>query len=426
MMRALDRYMSALVKLGQHEFSSVMVELPEAVEVALAAMRQSIKESDQPESPERAHVTILYGLHGADPKPIETLLANEGPVRLRLGRTNFFPASESSEGRDVVYVEVYGQDLRHLHRKLRRHLPHTVNWPRYVPHLTVAYVKKGSGHRYVGRTDLDYKVVLLREAVFSTPGGKRTRISLVGESKAAADSSFSWEVPALLAGGALAGGLAGRYLVEPILRRVLGLDPKRSRNTLTAIGALAGLVPGIELGAVRSRLRGGFFAPSVRDPETDAYYDFLWNTREPEGGVRGRVPRPELDEYAIQPWSPDTTAVKRSASDPYVYDRGLWDPSFPVMQNLEAIRSDPNIPLMQRVKMQQLVAEAGRQQGVGATGMASAGALISALPRVVLNAAPAVGGAWAASELLGAPPRLRNSAIGSALVYSALKSFMES
>ena len=73
-----------------------------------------------------------------------------------------------------------------------------------------------------------------------------------------------------------------------------------------------------------------------------------------------------------------------------------------------------------------LIAQAGQEQGVGLSGMASPASLFNALPKVVRRAIPTVGGAWAASKLLGAPRRLRRTALGGALIYSALKGFMDS
>lgn len=210
-------------------------------------------------------------------------------------------------------------------------------------------------------------------------------------------------VPLWLAGGTAGGAALGRYILAPILSRVLGLDKDRSRSTLTALGALSGAVPGLLLGSARKGTYGKFFHPGGSPRDFDETMHFNKALLGPS--------RPSLD--------------KSGSSDPGVYGPAFWQPTFPVAQNLDEIARNPNIPLSQKVQMRQLVAQAGQEQGVGHTGLASAGALAYALPQVVRDAVPTVGGAWAASKLLGAPKGLRRTAIGGALVYSALKSFMK-
>ncbi len=92
---------------------------------------------------------------------------------------------------------------------------------------------------------------------------------------------------------------------------------------------------------------------------------------------------------------------------------------------MDEITNNPTIPFAQKAKYRQLLAQAGQSQGVGLTGLASPGALMDALPRVVRHAIPTVGGAWAVAKLLGAPRRLKRTGIGAALIYSVLRGFTE-
>ena len=91
------------------------------------------------------HITVKYGLHTQDPKPVASVLKGSRPVRFKLGRTSLF----SPEGKeyDVVKVDVESPDLQRLNAKLRAALKATDTFPTYKPHVTVAYVKRGLGQQ---------------------------------------------------------------------------------------------------------------------------------------------------------------------------------------------------------------------------------------------------------------------------------------
>lgn len=385
------------IKFSQdYEYSSVLIDLPRELADRVRKIGESVRAGDLVSMETRPHVTLMFGLHTEDSKQVESVLASEGPISVRLGKTDFFPPDDQHND-DVVHVRVFSPDLHRLHAKIRRTLPHTANYPKYRPHVSVARVKAGSGVRYVGRSDLDLESFDSDEVWFSNKSGRRSRITV----KSAQDLG---SVPLWLLAGGGAGLLTGRYFLPSLLSR-FGFDPDRARLVGTLGGVAAGLLPGLALGLSRQKLTGNFFG-RVGEPITAA--DKLRYSR-----------------YALG--KPQTTLpVKRGSVNPHTYDPALWRPSFGVAQAMDDVATNPMIPLSQRVRMRQLIAESGRSQGVGMTGMASPGALMDALPRVVSNAVPTVGGAWAVSELLGAPNTLKNTAVGLSLVYSALKGFMES
>lgn len=229
--------------------------------------------------------------------------------------------------------------------------------------------------------------------------------------------------PVWMAAGGLGGAGLGRYVAAPIASRLLGLDADRARRVFTLLGLGVGSLPGLQLGLARRKLHGSFFAPSRVGKDLDSQMRY---TRYALGNPR-RTYSQHYAPPAVTVSGPGgrEMEIKRSSQDPMTYSRELWKPTFPVSQSLDEISNNPMIPVSQRVKMKDLVAQAGREQGVGLTGLASPGALMEALPKVVSYAVPTAGGAWAASKLLGAPKNLKRTAVGSALVYSALKGFME-
>ena len=429
-MSAVDTYLKA----ARYEFSSTQLNLPTELAQQVRRIASHIDPRDLVKKEFVPHISLKYGLHTTDPAPVEQLLADEPPIRVRFGKTDFFPAENSPDSQnDVLYVKVFSPDMRRIHKKLIGSLPHTMNYPKYEPHVTVAYLKKGRAQKYAGRTDLNNVEHTFDTVRFSKPSGRKFSISL---QKTAFHqpglTDYLNTAPAWMAGGAAAGAIGGRYIAAPILSKLLGLDPQRARTTLTLLGLLGGSIPGLMLGSNRSKLRGSFFAPgggprNIRDLYREAYWTMGKN---PMGmyDVPAPPPRSALPSFESTPASMDAfMGLNKSSNyrDPGVYSRALWEPTFPVAQSMDEISNNPHIPVMQRAKMVELVAQAGNEQGVGLTGMASAGSLMSALPRVAAHAVPTVGGAWLASKALGAPRRLKNTAMGAALVYSALKGFME-
>lgn len=428
-MTAAVAYLQAVKESQSHEFASVQIELPSDLAAIARSIGKDIKSEDLISLEYVPHITIKYGLHTNDPHPLLSVVKAENPIEVKFGRTEII----SKDDTDVLVVKVFSPDLRRINARIKRMLPHTETYPKYRPHLTIGYLRAGRGNKYVDRADLEGRTHIFNEVCFRTRGGRKTIISLNSIKKAEYyPSSFMnpqserWKtsVPLWLAAGGLGGAGLGRYVIAPLLARLLRLDPKKARRVFTLLGLGAGLVPGSILGGTRYKLKGNFFAPGGPPRNEDEYLRHLKYSL----GLSRDMP--DVTFYSpwgnfVRPGHNDEALVKEQGVNPAVYNNALWEPTFPVAQSLDDISRNPLIPPLQRAKMKMLVAESGRQQGVGMTGAASAGALMAALPNVVSRAVPTVGGAWAAAQLLGAPRRLKQTAIGGALIYSALKGFME-
>ena len=57
-------------------------------------------------------------------------------------------------------------------------LPHTTDYPKYHPHMTVAYLKKGMGKKYIEKLDSTKKELKPMYIIYSHPSGKKTKINL--------------------------------------------------------------------------------------------------------------------------------------------------------------------------------------------------------------------------------------------------------
>ena len=91
------------------------------------------------------HVTLLYGLHAKDSDPIEDAIADHTVCYVKLGDLSLFKQDDC----DVLKFEIEsGECLHELHNCLKE-LPNSETYPEYKPHVTVAYLKKGCGEKYL-------------------------------------------------------------------------------------------------------------------------------------------------------------------------------------------------------------------------------------------------------------------------------------
>ena len=109
---------------------------------------------DGGEDPEDMHVTLLYGYF--DPRSdeedttvrVQSAIDNIKPLlpdSLRFDRIDRFPASESSDGKDVIYARVAAGQLEKAHEALLRELKGRgiqveKTFSEYNPHMTLAYI----------------------------------------------------------------------------------------------------------------------------------------------------------------------------------------------------------------------------------------------------------------------------------------------
>lgn len=189
-----------------HKFSTTQVQLPSALADNLIALGKSIPGFDLCEEEggreEDAHITVKYGLHTNDAADIRKVLATYvGPIRITLGKTAIF----EGDGYDVLYVEVKSQDLYELNARLADKLEATDTYPAYRPHATVAYLKKGSGVKYVGLNALEGMSASIGSVRFSSAEGVITDLRITGRSEKgsfavvrSAESAEDMEVLSLL------------------------------------------------------------------------------------------------------------------------------------------------------------------------------------------------------------------------------------
>ena len=93
------------------------------------------------------HLTLLYGFHkdevGFD--DIKKHFKDTEEIEIEIESVSIF----ENEKYDVVKFDVKKtEELMDYNKKLSK-LPHTTNFPDYHPHITIGYVKPGTGKKYI-------------------------------------------------------------------------------------------------------------------------------------------------------------------------------------------------------------------------------------------------------------------------------------
>ena len=123
------------------------------------------------------HTTLLYGLHdGVSNLQVEQILNKYTYYTCKIHNPSLF----ENEKYDVLKFEVVGDNLHETNSDLKG-LPHTTSYPDYNPHLTIGYIKKGEGKKYVNMLNkggLNEFWLAPQYGVYSKPDGSKSHIQL--------------------------------------------------------------------------------------------------------------------------------------------------------------------------------------------------------------------------------------------------------
>ncbi len=115
----------------------------------------------------RPHLTLLYGIH-EEVTDEDILKCFEGFVeddfKVEINGVSIFENSEF----DVVKLEVVKTPkLEEINQRLSK-LPNSNQFPEYKPHITLAYVKKGKGEKYVN-PEYKYQIKNIAKVSYTRP-----------------------------------------------------------------------------------------------------------------------------------------------------------------------------------------------------------------------------------------------------------------
>ena len=114
------------------------------------------------------HITVLYGIHTEDPRKVQTLLEGIKPIECALDRMSIFTSSKF----DVLKIDVQSAALYALNKKMQT-LEYTNGYPLYRPHVTIAYILKGRGNRFVNCKAFKDRTFMMKEVIFSSRLGDK-------------------------------------------------------------------------------------------------------------------------------------------------------------------------------------------------------------------------------------------------------------
>jgi len=182
----------AVAKNNDKSYGWAFVDLPEAAKAAMAEMRAKIAPEDLNEDglEDNPHITVLYGITGTGDnlEAVKKALAEAGPGTGTLGKASLF----SSEKADVLKVSVTSEALGTLHDKLAT-VENEDKFPTYTPHATLAYLKPGTGKKYVDLDNAEGIEFTFDKVFFENAQDERWVISLTREMDESDESDESNE-----------------------------------------------------------------------------------------------------------------------------------------------------------------------------------------------------------------------------------------
>jgi len=170
-----------LEKFGvKHKFSCVMADISKSdADQVMKWSKKHIPEDvlhkeDGMGREDEIHVTALYGLHSSEIEPVKKIVDKFSAFELTLGKISKF---DSNPDYDVIKIEITGDQIHKLNKALKT-MDYTNSFKEFIPHCTIAYVKKGKCDHLLKNKDFLGKKVLINSITFSPVEGKKRKITL--------------------------------------------------------------------------------------------------------------------------------------------------------------------------------------------------------------------------------------------------------
>ena len=170
----IKNYIQFIKESSGYEYGCVMVEVPVSNwdEITSYIDPEDVYTGgdDSHGIQENPHVTILYGLHeGVTEEDVKSVFEGfTGSINIEVDGIGVF----ENKDYDVVKFNVNPDGaLQELHDKLSE-FPNSNSFPDYKPHITIAYVNKGTGKKYV-KPEYKYEVKNVDNITYSMPSGEK-------------------------------------------------------------------------------------------------------------------------------------------------------------------------------------------------------------------------------------------------------------
>lgn len=148
-------FKASFLKAADYDYSTFQVRYTGKTEKEVAKFIEAIdlgdvyKDDDIKGKEDKVHTTILYGIKDKNPEKLPEDLKSKLPQTITWdGISKFSPEDEDYEV--LIIKAVKSPELQALFDYLNEIYPDNANsFPDYVPHTTLAYVKKGTADKYI-------------------------------------------------------------------------------------------------------------------------------------------------------------------------------------------------------------------------------------------------------------------------------------
>lgn len=166
---------NGLEKIASAGLGWSYIRLPANIKSKMKQIRDMIDPSDLGEDGKESnpHITVKYGLTITDPEEVKTAVAKNHGGKVRMGKTSVF----KNEDADVLKITVTSKSLNKLWDSLST-LDNEDRFDKYVAHSTLAYLKPGTGDKYVGIDLIDGEEFEFDSFVFQDAQDVKTEIKL--------------------------------------------------------------------------------------------------------------------------------------------------------------------------------------------------------------------------------------------------------
>jgi 2'-5' RNA ligase len=170
----IKKYTQFIKESSEYKYGCIMIETPFPNWKEITSMISPEDLYDREEGDfiqENPHLTIFYGLHSnVKTEVVEDVFRNfTGDIKIEGTGIGIFENEEF----DVVKFNINPQgSLQSLFNEFMK-LPNSCTYTDYSPHITIAYVKKGCGQKYIN-DKFQVKVDDFDRVCYSMPNGEKT------------------------------------------------------------------------------------------------------------------------------------------------------------------------------------------------------------------------------------------------------------
>jgi 2'-5' RNA ligase len=149
-------------------------------------------ESDKFGLERSSHITLLYGLKKeVELKSVKDILDSfDFPKEIKVNKISLF---DTDERYDVLKCDISMPILNKINKKLLT-LPYKNDYPEYKAHITIAYIKKGLGKKYVTMFKNESFKLSTGNCIYKDAGGSKNTIKLK-EVKLISEANANTTVP---------------------------------------------------------------------------------------------------------------------------------------------------------------------------------------------------------------------------------------